>query len=130
MRGIRGATTVDRDHPDEVITATREVLRSIQAANEGLAPESIASILFTVTSDLTSAFPARAARELGWDQVPLMCALEIPVSGSLPRCIRVLIHWNTTKPQTEIHHIYLNAAQTLRPDLNGAPMDNNQEKNS
>ncbi|MFW5714367.1 MAG: chorismate mutase [Brevefilum sp.] len=117
MRGIRGATTIDRDHPTEVIKLTRELLCAIQTANGNFSPDEIASIIFTVTNDIKSTFPARAARELGWDFVPLMCALEIPVPGSLQRCIRVLIHWNTDKQQDEIQHIYLRGAQKLRPDI-------------
>lgn len=117
MRGIRGATTVINDQPEEIINETLELLTAIQAANKNLVPESIASIIFTVTSDIMSTYPARAARGLGWDKVPLMCALEIPVPDSLPRCIRVLIHWNTQKSQDEIRHIYLNGARNLRPDL-------------
>jgi chorismate mutase len=126
MRGIRGATTVAVDQPDEIRIKTRELLSQIQAANTGLVPESIASILFTVTKDIQSAFPASAARDLGWHQTPLMCAREIPVPGSLPLCIRVLIHWNTNKPQNEIRHIYLRGAKALRPDL--AETDINRPK--
>jgi chorismate mutase len=79
--------------------------------------QDIASAFFTVTSDLTAAFPARAAREMGWQHVALLDAQEIPVPGSLSRCVRVLIHWNTEKPQAEIRHVYLRGATALRPDL-------------
>jgi len=82
-----------------------------------VAIEDVASAFFTVTPDLTTAFPARAARELGWQHVALLDAQEIPVPGSLPRCVRVLIHWNTDKPQAEIRHVYLRGAASLRPDL-------------
>ncbi len=117
IRGIRGATTVTADEPELILKATQELLESIQEANPGMKPEDIASVLFTVTDDLASVFPAQAARTLGWVQVPLICANEIPVKGSLPLCIRVLIHWNTEKPQNEIKHMYLRDAIKLRPDL-------------
>ena len=115
-RGIRGATTVSADSAAEIWEAARELLEQIVAANDVQADD-VASALFTVTPDLTAAFPARAARDLGWHQVPLLDALEIPVPGSLPRCVRVLIHWNTEKPQAEICHVYLRGAAALRPDL-------------
>jgi chorismate mutase len=117
IRGIRGATVVERDDPAEILAATRELLVEIRDANPSLTPDDLASVFFTVTPDLRSAYPARAARDLGWDLVPLMCAVEIPVPGSLPRCIRVLIHWNTDLPQPAIHHVYLRDAIRLRPDL-------------
>ncbi|MCB2180327.1 chorismate mutase [bacterium] len=116
-RGIRGATTVGRDTPENVLAMTKEMLESILKSNPDLKTEDIASAIFTTTADITSAFPALAARELGWVRVPMICAQEIPVPGSLPRCIRVLIHWNTEKPQAEIQHIYLHEAKNLRPDL-------------
>jgi len=118
MQGVRAATTVDCDTEDNVLSATRELLKAVLAANPDLKPVDIGSVIFTVTEDISSAFPARAARQLGWEQVPMICTREIPVPGSLPLCIRVLIHWNTAKKQTEIRHVYLRAARTLRPDLN------------
>ena len=117
-RGIRGATTVDADSAAEILAATRELLVSIVQAN-GVAVEDIASVVFTATQDLTAAFPAQAARGLGWEQVPLLDAQEIPVPGSLARCVRVLLHWNTEKTQGEIRHVYLRGAAALRPDLAG-----------
>jgi chorismate mutase len=117
LRGIRGATTIEHDDPAEILAATRELLTAICEANAGLNPADLASAMFTLTPDLHAVHPARAARDLGWDQVPLMCAVEIAVPGSLPRCIRVLLHWNTELPQAAIHHIYLHAAVVLRPDL-------------
>lgn len=117
IRGIRGATTVTTDEPDLILTATRELLESILDANSGLKPEDIGSALFTVTNDLASVFPAQAARQLGWVLVPMMCANEIPVRGSLPLCIRVLIHWNTENTQDKVKHVYLRGAIKLRPDL-------------
>ena len=117
IRGIRGATTVTSDNPDLILQATCELLETILYENDGIQLEDIASAFFTTTEDIASAYPALAARQMGWDQVPMMCAREIPVSGSLPLCIRVLIHWNTDKEQNEIHHVYLRDAVKLRPDL-------------
>jgi chorismate mutase len=92
------------------------LLASLVKAN-GLDSSEVASAIFTVTPDLSAAFPARAARELGWQSVPLLDAQEIPVPGSLPLCIRVLLHWNTDKAQDEIRHVYLRGAAQLRPDF-------------
>ena len=116
MRGIRGATVVCQDEPEEVWAATRQLLEAILAANPSMQPEDIASIFFTVSEDLRSAYPARAARAMGWNGVPMMCAREIPVPRGLPYCIRVLIHWNTELPQSAVQHVYLGAAVSLRPD--------------
>jgi len=118
-RGIRGATTVDEDTAEAVLDATRELLVKIAQAN-GVEPDDVASIFFTTTPDLTSAYPATAARELGWHHVATLCGHEIGVPGGLPRCIRVLIHWNTDKPAREIEHVYLREAISLRPDRAGA----------
>ena len=117
IRGIRGATTVTADEPDLILQATRELLEEILYENDSMKPEDIASALFTVTDDLLSTFPAQAARQMGWGLVPMLCAREIPVPGSLPRVIRVLVHWNTETPQNEITHVYLRDAVKLRPDL-------------
>ncbi|OGO75256.1 MAG: chorismate mutase [Chloroflexi bacterium RIFOXYC12_FULL_59_14] len=117
QRGIRGATTIETDTKDDILSATRELLDAILASNPGLKTDDIAAALFTVTDDIASAYPALAARQMGWDLVPMMCAREIPVKGSLPLCIRVLIHWNTNKQQSEIKHVYLRNAVQLRPDL-------------
>jgi chorismate mutase len=117
VRGIRGATVVDQDQPEAILAATCQLLETILAANPTLCPDDLASAWFTVTHDLVSVHPAVAARRMGWTQVPLMCSLEIPVPGSLPHCIRVLLHWNTPLQQKEIQHIYLGAAAALRPDL-------------
>ncbi|NWG07656.1 MAG: chorismate mutase [Chloroflexi bacterium] len=117
IRGIRGATTVTADEPDLILQATRELLEEILAENEGMQPEDVASAIFTVTDDLASTFPAQAARQMGWGLVPMMCAREIPVPGSLPRVIRVLVHWNTELAQNQITHVYLRDAVKLRPDL-------------
>jgi len=117
IRGIRGATTVAADQPDLILQATRELLETILEENEGMNPEDVASALFTVTDDLASTFPAQGARQMGWGLVPMLCAREIPVPDSLPRVIRVLVHWNTEIPQNEITHVYLRDAVKLRPDL-------------
>jgi len=117
IRGIRGATTVAADDPALILRATCELLEEILAENEGMRPEDVASAIFTVTDDLASTFPAQGAREMGWGLVPMLCAREIPVPGSLPRVIRVLVHWNTEVPQDKITHVYLRDAVKLRPDL-------------
>jgi chorismate mutase len=116
-RGIRGATTVPADDTVLILQATRELLEAILAENVGMQPEDVGSAVFTVTDDLAATFPAQAAREMGWDMVPMLCAREIPVPGSLPHVIRVLVHWNTHVPQSEIRHVYLHDAVKLRPDL-------------
>ena len=115
-RGIRGATTVEQDSADAILEATRELLACIIQAN-GVAVQDVASAFFTATPDLTAAFPAEAARQLGWQHVALLDAQEIPVPGSLPYCVRVLVHWNTNRSPGEIHHVYLRGASSLRPDL-------------
>ncbi len=117
VRGIRGATTVSADEPELILEATRELLEAILAANESMKSEDVGSALFTVTEDLASTFPAQAARQMGWSLVPMTCAREIPVPGSLPKVIRVLVHWNTDVPQNKIIHVYLRTAVKLRPDL-------------
>ena len=118
-RGIRGAITVETDSADAIVAATRELLVGMVVANNVVVAD-IASAIFTVTPDLTAAFPARAARELGWQDVPLLDAQEVPVPGSLPRCIRVLLLWNSERSQEEIRHVYLRGAESLRPDLEQA----------
>ena len=115
-RGIRGASSVDINAADAIIMATRELLEQIVAAN-GLLVEDITSVIFTATPDLDAAYPARAAREMGWVNVPLLCMQEMTVVSSLPRCIRVLVLWNTDRPPDQIRHIYLGNARALRPDL-------------
>ena len=121
VRGIRGATSVTVDDKSEVLAATRELLVELLRANEleGQFDE-IVSAIFTTTRDLTSAFPAEAARGLGMSSVPLLCASEIPVPDSLPRCIRVLLHVNTDKTQAQMTHVYLRDAKRLRPDVSSA----------
>jgi chorismate mutase len=99
-----------------ITTATRRLLERIVDANN-LAIEDVASVVFTATPDLDAAYPARAAREMGWVNVPLLCMQEMAVTDSLPRCVRVLVHWNTDLSPDQIRHVYLGQARTLRPDL-------------
>ncbi len=116
-RGIRGATTVTRNDRQEILGETLVLLREIVERNQ-FDPEDVSSIWITMTADLDAAFPALAIREMaGWSMVPLMCAVEASVQNSLPQCIRLMIHINTTKTQQEIKHVYLNEATRLRPDL-------------
>jgi chorismate mutase len=114
-RGVRGATTVESDDRESILRATRELLALMIHLN-GMRDEDVVSAIFTTTPDLVNAFPATAARQLGWLDVPLMCAHEIAVPGALGLCIRVLVHWNTEKSQASIQHVYLKEAQSLRPD--------------
>lgn len=117
IRGVRGATVAEANQKESILAATRELLLAILDAHLGMRIEEIASILFTVSEDLDAVYPAQAARQLGWIETPLLCAREIPVPGGLPRCIRVLIHWNTDQPQSAIQHIYLKDAIQLRPEF-------------
>ena len=117
-RGIRGATSVDINDADSIIAATRELLERIVVANDLLVKD-VASVTFTATPDLDAAYPARAAREMGWVNTPLLCMQEMAVVGSLPRCIRVLVFWNTDLSSDQVQHVYLGAARALRPDLAG-----------
>jgi prephenate dehydratase len=121
-RGIRGAITVAENTPEGILGATEELLRAMSAAN-GLDPADLASAIFTLTPDLDAAFPAQAARKMGWDHVPLLDAVEIGVPGSLSRCIRVLVNWNTEQPPYAVRHIYLREAVALRPDLQQDAME-------
>jgi len=116
VRGIRGAINIPEDSAAEVLQATTELLEEIIKQNELKSPD-LASIIFTVTHDIKSIFPANAARSMGLNLVPLLCSLEIGVSGSLPLCIRVLVHVNTNKSQEEIKHVFLRDASKLREDL-------------
>lgn len=113
-RGIRGATTVEHNTREEILAATTEMLQILIQRN-ALQAEDIASAIFSVTDDLDAEFPALAARKLGWTEVALMCSREIPVPHSLRKCIRVLLHVNTTRSAAEIQHVYIHGAVTLRP---------------
>jgi chorismate mutase len=119
-RGVRGATTIAANTRDEILKGTRQLLALMIRAN-GIEPQDVASVLFSTTTDIDAEFPALAARQLGWLDVPLLCSHEMAVPGSLPMCIRVMIHWNTSKPQDEIEHIYVRDAKRLRPDLSKLP---------
>ena len=123
IRGIRGAITVEEDRAESILAATGKLLTAMLEANPSLRSKDVASVIFTLSPDLCSAYPARAARQLGWVNVPLLCAQEIAVPGGLPRCIRVLIHWNTDLAQSQIKHVYLKEALILRPDLTGRADD-------
>ena len=119
-RGVRGATTVEVDDREEILKATRQLLALMIRVN-GIEPDDVGSAIFTTTPDLTAEFPALAARQLGWLDVALLCTHEIAVPGSLPRCIRVLVNWNTRKRPEEITHVYVREAQRLRPDRSELP---------
>ncbi|QNK47844.1 chorismate mutase [Brevibacterium sp. PAMC23299] len=117
IRGIRGATTVESDTEMEVIAAVEKLMAEIIQVNE-VDPDMVASVFFSATEEIRSVFPAKALRKFeGWTYVPVTCMKEIPVSNSLPFCIRVMIHVNTTKSQKEIQHVYQAGATVLRPDL-------------
>jgi chorismate mutase len=117
---VRGAITADENSRDAILTATQQLLAMMIRQND-IDAEDVASAVFTTTSDLDAEFPALAARQLGWLDVPLLCTNEIDVPGSLRLCIRVLINWNTPKAQSEVRHIYLKDAARLRPDLSDLP---------
>jgi len=107
---------VEENTTASIKAATRTLLESIVAVN-ALDVADVASVIFTATPDLDAVYPAVAAREMGWSNTPLLCMQEMAVRGSLPRCIRVLLHWNTDRAQVDIHHIYLGEARALRPDI-------------
>jgi chorismate mutase len=119
-RGVRGATTVEANTREEILTATRQLL-ALMVRQNGINPADVGSAIFSLTHDLDAEFPALAARQLGWLEVPLLCTNELEVPGSLRKCVRILVHWNTTKPQSEIHHVYVKGAVKLRPDLCDLP---------
>jgi chorismate mutase len=116
VRAVRGATTVDADSPEVISERVVALLRQILDRN-GLEEDDIISILFTATEDIVSTFPATAARSMGLGAVPLICARELSIVGSVPRCIRVMLHVTTDRTRDEIHHVYLEGAQGLRDDL-------------
>ena len=119
-RGVRGATTVEENTREAILRNGRQLL-ALMIRRNGIEAKDVASAIFSVTNDLDAEFPALAARQLGWLEVPLLCTNEIPVPGSLPQCIRILINWNTDKRQDEIVHVYIHEAQSLRPDLAQLP---------
>ncbi|MBU0687116.1 MAG: chorismate mutase [Candidatus Margulisbacteria bacterium] len=116
VRGIRGAISAKDNSKEAIIKATEELLEKIVEANQ-IKVEDVASAIFSTTKDLNAAFPAEAARNLGWLYSPLLCTNEIDVPNGLKKCVRVLLHVNMDKPQSEIKHVYLGAAEKLRPDL-------------
>ena len=120
VRGIRGAISVEADDPAQIREATRELMEEVLKRNEISDFDEIISAVFTTTNDLVSAFPAEAALHIGMTTVPLLCALEIPVPGSMPRCIRILLHVNSDRKPSEIEHVYLKDAAKLRPDMKSA----------
>jgi chorismate mutase len=119
-RGVRGATTVDSNTREEILAATRQLLALMIRLNS-IESEDVASATFSLTSDLDAEFPALAARQLGWLDVPLLCTYEVDVPGSLRQCVRVMLHWNTDKSQADIRHVYIKDAVKLRPDLSKLP---------
>ncbi len=119
-RGVRGATTAEANTREAILQATRQLLALMIRLND-IDPDDVASVIFSTTPDLDAEFPALAARQLGWLEVPLLCTHEMHVPGALPRCIRVLLHWNTEKSAREINHVYIKEAASLRPDLSQIP---------
>ena len=118
LRGIRGATTVDANTKEAILDAATELLSAIIEANQ-IQRDDVASAFFSTTPDLNAEFPALAARNMGWSHVALMCAHEMDVPGSLPMCLRILLHVNTSRPPQELKFVYLRGARALRPDLAG-----------
>ncbi len=118
VRALRGATTVEEDSPEQITERTQELLGEVMARN-ALELDDIISAIFTVTADIRSMFPATAARGIGFGAIPLICAQEIPVPGSMTRCVRVLLHVQTARSRDELRHVYLHGAQVLRDDLPG-----------
>jgi len=119
-RGVRGAITVEANTAEAIVGATREMLEALIAAN-GIEPDDVCSLLLTTTPDLTAEYPAVAARQIGWQAVAVMCAHEMAVPHGLPRCVRALVHWNTSRTAAEIKHVYLRDAEVLRPDRVARP---------
>ena len=119
VRGIRGATTATTNSREAILDATSELLDCLVRAN-GVQRDDVASVIFSTTPDLNAEFPAVAARAAGWTDVALLCTHEMGVPGSLPRCVRILLHVNTERAAHELEHIYLRGARVLRPDLASA----------
>jgi chorismate mutase len=116
VRAIRGAVQVDADERAAVLGGTAELVTAVMTRNE-LVPDDVISVLFTATPDLTAEFPALAARKLGFQDVPLLCASEIAVPGAMPRVVRLMMHLETSRPRSAIQHVYLRGAAALRPDV-------------
>ena len=117
-RGVRGAITVDANSTQAILEGARTLLAALAEEN-GFEVGELADVIFTSTADLDAAYPAAAAREMGWTETPLLCMQEMAVRGSLEKCIRVLLHWNTDRSPAQIRHLYLRGAHVLRPDLVG-----------
>jgi chorismate mutase len=125
IRGVRGAITVEQNTPEAILSATKELLQAMIEAN-AIEEDAVASVMFSSTPDLNAAYPARAARDLGWRQTALMGFQEMEVPDGLERCIRILVHWNTEKGLADLNHIFLREAAVLRPDLTAPDnLDNN-----
>lgn len=120
-RAIRGATTTEQNTAEDILDATSELLRTVMTLND-LTPDDVVSVIFTTTTDLTAIFPAVAAREMGLDQIPLMCAHEMGVPGALDKVVRFMMHINTTKSLSDIRHVYLHRARELRPEWGREPV--------
>lgn len=116
VRAVRGAITLDEDTREEVLARTKQLLAELFERNE-LDQDDVISMIFTATQDLSAAFPAEAAREAGFERVPLLCARELAIDGGIPRCIRVLVHAYTQRSAAELRHTYLRDARQLRTDL-------------
>jgi len=119
-RGVRGATTADANTREAILEASRQLL-ALMIRQNGIRPDDVASVIFTTTPDLNAEFPALAARQFGWLNVALMCGHELDVPGSLRRCIRILLHWNTDAPPDRIVHVYIKEAAKLRSDISELP---------
>ncbi|MGD0875343.1 MAG: chorismate mutase [Acidimicrobiales bacterium] len=116
LRALRGATTLDEDTAGQLNDRVRALVAAMLERN-GIGHDDLVSILFTATGDVTSMFPATAARSLGLGDVPLICASELAITGAMPRCIRVLMHFYTERTRDALHHVYLESARGLRDDL-------------
>lgn len=116
MRGVRGATTAEANTAESILHATTELLRELIHVNQ-IEEEHVASVIFTTTPDLNRAYPAKAARDLGWRRTALLGCQEIDIPNGIEHCIRILIHWNTERTLDEIQHVYTKGALILRPDL-------------
>jgi chorismate mutase len=117
VRAARGAIRVERDEAEAVLSATERLLSAMLERNHLADADDLVSAFFTVTDDLRSAFPAEAARRMGLGRVPLLCAREIPVTGSMPMVVRVLLHFHTMRAPGEVVHVYLDGAESLRDDI-------------
>lgn len=116
VRAVRGAVQISGNDRDEILAGTTELVTEVMSRNE-LSTEDVISVLFTATPDLTAEFPALAARKLGFQEVPLLCASEIDVPGAMPRVVRLMMHVETTKPRSALQHVYLRGATALRLDI-------------